>query len=122
MFKGRQLAIATRHCKEQVMALLLEKSLGVSCFVPEDLDTDALGTFTGEVERKDDPITTLRAKCQLAMAASGCDLAVASEGSFGPHPTLGFVLSGDELVLLLDAKNGLEILGRDLSTETNFGG
>ena len=32
--------------------------LGVKCFVAENFDTDLLGTFTGEVERKDDPITT----------------------------------------------------------------
>ncbi len=122
MFKGRKLAIATQHRKEEIIAPLLQKSLGVQCFVPPGLDTDALGTFTGEIERKDDPLATLRAKCQLAMAQTGCDLVVASEGSFGPHPTLFFALAGDELVMLLDARNNLEIVGRDLSTETNFGG
>ncbi len=122
MFQDRSLVIATQHGKEAVIAPALENALGVRCFVPEQLDTDILGTFTGEVERKDDPIATLRSKCRLAMAQTGCDLAVASEGSFGPHPTLFFPLSGDELVMLLDEKAGLEIIGRDLTTETNFSG
>jgi hypothetical protein len=58
MFKGRSLVIATK--KEKVIAPLLEEALGIVCFVPEDFDTDTLGTFTGEIERKLDPISTAR--------------------------------------------------------------
>ena len=54
MFEGRKLLIATKHKKEIVIAPILEKELGVTCFVAPDLDTDELGTFTGEVERRDD--------------------------------------------------------------------
>jgi hypothetical protein len=39
---------------------LLEQNLGVICFVNENFDTDLLGTFTGEIERKLDPIATAR--------------------------------------------------------------
>ena len=60
MFEGRKLLIATKHKKEIVIAPILEKELGVTCFVAPDLDTDELGTFTGEVERRDDPFTTAR--------------------------------------------------------------
>ena len=88
MFEGRPLIIATKHEKEKVIAPILEKELGVKCFLALDLDTDKLGTFSGEVERHDDPITTARKKCLLAMELTNCDLAVASEGSFGPHPTI----------------------------------
>ena len=63
MFKGRNLIIATKHGKEKVIAPIVEKELGVKCFVTKDLDTDILGTFTGEVERKDDPLTAARKKC-----------------------------------------------------------
>jgi len=120
MFKGRNLLIATKHEKEKVIAPILEKELGVKCFVAPDFDTDELGTFTGEVERKNDPITTARNKCLMAMELADCDLAVASEGSFGPHPTIYFVPADDEFLLLIDKKNALEILVRELSTETNF--
>lgn len=60
MFKGRNLLIATKHEKEKVIAPILEKELGVKCFVVTNLDTDEFGTFTGEIDRKDDPITTAK--------------------------------------------------------------
>ena len=120
MFKGRNLLIATKHDKEKVIASILEKELGVRCMVASNLDTDELGTFTGEVERKDDPITTVRNKCLRAMEIYNIDLAIASEGSFGPHPTIGFVPADDEILMLIDKKNDLEIITREVSTDTNL--
>ena len=122
MFSGRKLLIATKHQKENVIAPFLERELGVKCFVAEHFDTDILGTFTGEVERKDDPITTARNKCLMAMQQYDCDLAIASEGSFGAHPSIFFVPVDDEILLFIDKKNKLEITVRELSTETNFSG
>ena len=122
MFKGRNLIIATKHQKERVIAPLVERALGVKCIVPESFDTDILGTFTGEVDRKDDPVTTVHKKCMLAMELHGCDLAIASEGSFGPHPHLFFVPADDELLLFMDRQNGVTILERELSTDTNYSG
>lgn len=120
MFKNRMLLVATKHKKEQVIAPILEKELGVKCIVSRNFDTDILGTFTGEVERKDNPITTLRSKCLLAMELENCDLAIASEGSFGAHPDLIFASVNEEFLLFMDKKNNLEIIVRELSTETNF--
>ncbi len=120
MFKGRTLIIATKHEKEKVIAPILEKELGVKCVVAKNLDTDILGTFTGEIEREDNPITTARNKCLMAMELNDGDLSIASEGSFGPHPSIFFAYSDDEFLLLLDKKNNLEIFVRILSTETNF--
>lgn len=122
MFNNRKLVIATKHEKEIVIAPLLEKELGVKCVVARNFDTDVLGTFTGEVERIDDPITTARNKCLMAMELNNADLAIASEGSFGVHPSIFFVSADDELLLFLDKKNDLEIIARELSTDTNFNG
>ncbi|MBK9737462.1 MAG: hypothetical protein IPO92_21925 [Saprospiraceae bacterium] len=122
MFNGRRLLISTKHQKEKVIAPILEKELGVKCVVATDFDTDELGTFTGEVERKDDPTSTARNKCIQAMGLTGCDLAIASEGSFGPHPSLFYIPADDEILLFLDRKNNVEIVVRELSTETNFHG
>ena len=122
MFGGRNLVIATKHEKEKVIAPVLEKELGVLCFVSEDLDTDKLGTFTGEIERNDDPISAARNKCILAMELTNCDLAIASEGSFGGHPSMFFLPADDEFLFFFDKKNNLEIIVRELSTETNFNG
>ena len=122
MFNGRKLIIATKHKKEIVIAPILEKCLGVKCFTDETFDTDTLGTFTGEIERELDPIATARQKCLLAMKLSNCDLGVASEGSFGAHPTIFFASADDEFLIFIDKKNNLEIIAREVSMETNFNG
>lgn len=122
MFDGRRLLIATKHKKEKVIAPIFERELGVKCFVLADFDTDELGTFTGEIERKYDPITTARTKCLWAMEYAKCDMAVSSEGSFGPHPMMFFAPANDEILIFIDKKNDLEIFARELSTDTNFHG
>ena len=122
MFAGRRLLIATKHNKEKVIAPLIERELGVKCFVSRNFDTDILGTFTGEVERKTDPITTLRNKCLMAMELNNSDLAVANEGSFGPHPQLYFAHANHELVILIDKKNDIELIASEVSMSTNFSG
>ena len=120
LFSGRRLLIVTKHQKEEVIAPLLEAVLGVTCFVVKDFDTDSLGTFSGEISRKDDALTTLRKKCWEGMQAEGFDLAVATEGSFGNHPTVFFAPANDEFIMLIDQKNKLEIVERVLSLDTNF--
>lgn len=120
MFAGRTLVIATKHGKERVIAPILEQALGVQCITPHAFDTDELGTFTGEVERRLDPLETAREKCRRAMDATGCDLAVANEGSFGPHPVMSFVPGDDELMVFLDRRNGLDLVVREVSASTNF--
>jgi hypothetical protein len=119
-FSNRKLLVATKHHKEKVIAPIFEKGLGVSCYVSDEFDTDTLGTFSGEVQRKDDALTTLKKKCLLAMEKNHTDLVIASEGSFGAHPSVFFASADDELLMLLDAKNELEIVVREISLDTNF--
>lgn len=122
LFKGRKIIIATKHQKEKVMASLLNKELDLECIVSQEIDTDMFGTFTGEIERLNDPIETARLKCLQAMAQSGLDMAISNEGSFGLHPTIFFVHADSEVVLLIDKKNKLEFIVREISTKTNFNG
>jgi hypothetical protein len=119
-FLGRKLIIATKHNKESVIGPLIEQHLGAEWMVDPNFDTDLLGTFSGEIEREDDPLTTLKKKCLLAMEKNNCDLGIASEGSFGPHPTLFFAHADEEWVVFIDKKQDLEIYSRELSTQTNF--
>lgn len=121
-FQGRSIVIATMHRKEAVIAPILKERLGLNPFVINNLNTDELGTFTGEVERKGDPLSTARHKCMMAMDITGLDMAIASEGSFGAHPEVFFAKADDEIILMLDKKNNLEFTGRVLSLETNFDG
>ncbi len=122
LFQNRKLIIATKHQKESVIAPLLETQLGVQCFTDPSFDTDTLGTFSGEVERINTPLETARLKCLKVMERNHCDLGVASEGSFGPHPTMYFASADDELLIFIDQKNNLEIVVRELSMDTNFNG
>jgi hypothetical protein len=46
IFRNRRLIIATKHKKEAVVAPLLQEKLGVRCFVDDEFDTDAFGTFS----------------------------------------------------------------------------
>ncbi len=120
IFEGRELLIVTKHQKEQVLAPILEQALGVCCSVSEGFDTDIFGTFSGEIHRNDSPINVARKKCLEAMALTNADLAIASEGSFGPHPSIYFIPADEEYLLLIDKKYGLEIAIKELSLETNF--
>lgn len=119
-FEDRSLFIVTKHKKERVIAPLLKSEFNISCYVDPIIDTDQFGTFSGEVEREDDPISTLRKKCSLAFKYDDVDLILASEGSFGPHPQLFFTSANEEFLMLLDRKNNLELVVKMISTETNF--
>jgi hypothetical protein len=72
------------------------------------------------VERKGSPLEALRAKCQLAIDCGWDDIVIASEGSFCRIPQMYFAYADDEWVMFKDVKNNLEILGRHVSTHTNF--
>jgi hypothetical protein len=117
---NRTCCIATQHQKELVITPILEKELFLRCYTPDQLNTDQFGTFSGEIERSLSPLNAARAKCDLAHQLTGCDLILANEGSFGPHPNLFFIPANEELMLLRDYKNNLSIWTSLLSTETNF--
>ncbi|MGJ8660636.1 MAG: DUF6671 family protein [Bacteroidota bacterium] len=121
-FSGRKIIIATKHQKEKIIGPKVALKLRGLPLTTNLLDTDLLGTFTGEVERIHDPIKTARLKCEMAMDLTGADIAISSEGSFGAHPTFIFSPCNEELILLKDRKNDIEIIGKKLSTNTNLDG
>jgi hypothetical protein len=120
LFADRVAVIATMHQKEKAIAPLLQKHLGVSTLVPQDFDTDAFGTFTREVARVGSQLETARAKAVRALDLIGETLAIASEGTFGPHPVIPGIPCNRELVFLLDTQNQLELYGQEFSTATNY--
>ena len=119
-FSGRQVVIATKHQKEQVIGPALQEAFGMEYVVTEKVDTDLLGTFTGEVERVLTPVEAARQKCILALAECDADFAIGSEGSFGPHSKLYFLPADEEILLLLDRKRELEIVVKHTSLQTNY--
>lgn len=98
------------------------EQLGLIPVIPKYFDTDRFGTFSGEIERLNDPLQTARLKCKTASEQYDCSLAISSEGSFGPHPTILFVPADDEIIVLSDRENGLEFKARIVTTKTNFHG
>lgn len=119
-YHGRAAALATKHHKEQVIGPVLQTTVGLTVFVPDDLDTDCLGTFSGEVERRGTPNEVALRKARLGMAATGLALGLASEGSFGPHPQIPFVAVDHELLAFVDDEIGIEVVEQILSPQTNF--
>jgi len=117
----QRMVVASSHEKEKVIGPLFLEQLGITCEVLPSFNSDQFGTFSGEVERKGNAIETARRKCEKALENSECQLAIASEGSFGPHPYIGFVPVNEELVFFLDRKNGIEAHYREISLKTNYG-
>lgn len=108
------------HQKEAVITPLLTEALGCSTVVPPRFNTDTLGTFTREIERQGSQLDAARAKARAALEITGETLAIASEGSFGPHPQLPWVAANSELVLLLDLHHGFEVHATQISLDTNY--
>ena len=119
LFANRIAVLATMHQKERAVAPILEPELGIKVIVPQDFNTDAFGTFTRETKRPGSQIETARLKAQKVLELTGETLALASEGSFVPHPSIPFIPSNREIVILLDLKHDLEIIGEEFSTDTN---
>ena len=120
-YQGVEAILATMHGKERAIAPRLECELGLKVRVTTGLDTAQFGTFSREIERKGSQLDAARAKIAAAFAHTPqARLAVASEGSFGPHPNLPFLPLGREIVVLSDRTQELKIIGHDASSETNF--
>lgn len=115
------MSLATKHAKASACARPFRRLLGVELVVPAALDTDRLGTFTGEIPREGSPAEVCLRKARLGMAATGLPLGLASEGSFGPHPALPFVPADLELLTFVDDERGLVICERTLALRTNAG-
>lgn len=120
-YAGARIALATMHGKAEALAPAFA-ALGATLVVAEGIDTDALGTFSGEVPRLQPPLETAIAKARLAMAATGLPLGLATEGSFGPDPVVGLVPLHREIAVLVDDLRGI-VVSEQLNThDTNYAG
>lgn len=119
-YHGREAVLSTKHGKEQAIAPPLMDSLGLRLCVPDDLDTDTLGTFTGEVPRIGPAREVALRKARLGMASVHSPLGLANEGSFGPHPLVPFVAGDHEILVFVDDELGIAVTEELASMETNF--
>jgi hypothetical protein len=114
-YQGQPVALATRHGKERVLRRPFRSGLGVELVLAHGVDTDSLGSFSGERPRPADALTTCRLKAEAGMEACGLPLGLASEGSYGPHPTIALLPLGLEWLTFIDRPRQLVISERMVS-------
>ena len=107
-YKNQKIALTTKHDKLRLIAPAFTEQIGCE-LVEVNLDTDQLGTFTGEIERIDPPRETAIAKARLGMRATGLQIGIASEGSIGVDPLVPFLQSDIEHMVLVDDARGIVI-------------
>jgi hypothetical protein len=120
IYAGRSAVLTTMHRKEDAIRPPFETLLGLRIEVSEGIDTDRLGTFSGEIEREGNMLDVAIRKARLGMARTGSVLGLASEGSFGPHPSLPFIAAGIELLVFVDEERAITIHEILVSEDTNF--
>lgn len=120
LYRGQRLALGTMHAKERAIAPPFARVLAAEIVVPEGLDTDAFGTFMGDVERVGTMLDAARAKARLAMQRTGLCRGIASEGSYGAHPLIPLIPGGSELVLFIDDERGIEVKYSFVVPRTNY--
>lgn len=111
-YRGRVAAMATKHDKTTLVRPVLAEILELDV-VEVEVDTDALGTFSGEIERIASPRDTAIAKARMGMDASGHRIGVASEGTIGPFHSVPFLQVCTELIVLVDDIRGIVITGTE---------
>ncbi len=119
-YTGRSAALATMHRKEEAIAPALISTVGLVVTATPGIDTDQLGTFTGEIPRDGTMIEVAVRKARLGMTAMGLPLGIASEGTFGPHPAIPFFPAGMELLVFVDDERGIVIREGFVAEKTNF--
>jgi hypothetical protein len=119
-YSGATVIMPTKHAKSLAVAPPFWKHLEASVleFV---IDTDALGTFSGEVERKGNALDCARRKCELAIDLLGdrANYFLSSEGSFGPHPVVPFLAQDQEILYFIDQDRGFHLHMVQASEKTN---
>lgn len=106
-YLGHVAAMATKHGKVPLVGPALCDVLGL-LVVQAEVDTDLLGTFTGEVPRTDAPAATAFRKARLGMEATGRQIGIASEGTIGPDGLLP-VVADLEVVAIVDDVHGFSL-------------
>jgi hypothetical protein len=119
-YANQRIGLATMHAKELAVAPPFRRLLGAEIVVATQLDTDTLGTFSGEVARPDALVETCAIKAELAFRLLDVDCAIANEGSYGPINAVPLVPSGIEIMAFLDRKRGIRIIETLSTHRTNW--
>lgn len=116
---GAPLLIATMHGKEAVLGPQLA-ALGFKVMLPVGYDTDALGTFSGDVRRPGTAFEAALEKARRACDATGVPRAVSSEGTYRPCQNLFPGMRNAEILAFVDRESGLEVVEYLTDLPTRF--
>lgn len=120
-YSGSCIIIPTKHAKSQAIMDSFWDILGASV-IEHLVDTDRLGTFSGEVERQGTALECAERKCKYSfdMLGDRAEYLLASEGSFGPHPLFPFIACDHEILYFIDRKKDFHLHLSLLSEKTNY--
>lgn len=111
IYKNKKVAFLTKHGKESLLRASLETALGCQLIHTDAYDTDLLGTFTRDQIRPSSQLEAAKKKALIGMSLTGTSVALASEGSFGMDPFSGFIPWNTEVVVWIDQKLGIDLVG-----------
>jgi hypothetical protein len=114
-YLGRTAALTTKHGKGEVLKNSFMR-MGVELRTIE-VDTDQLGTFSGEIPRISDQRSTAITKARLGMKECGLALGLGSEGSIGSDHQIPFLNSDIETLVWIDDELGIEVVQNFRSLE-----
>jgi hypothetical protein len=118
-YTDKLVLLASKHHKEQAIEPVFRQTLACNLCV-EDIDTDQFGTFTGEIPRSLPAYETCILKATYAANEKKYALSVASEGSFGPHPSNPFIPHAHEIMVFVDLEKKWTIGEQLLTPKTNY--
>ena len=118
-YENCRIVLTTKHHKDVAIHAAFEEILSAEVVTCE-VDTDQLGTFSGEVDREGTASECVRRKCDLGLERLGDRYGLASEGSFGPHPTIPFFPCDYEILYFIDNIRGFHLQESLLSEKTNY--
>ena len=118
-YQNKRVLLASKHEKERAIRPAFLNKLGCEIYT-SNFDTDQFGTFTGEIPRAHSAYETCVLKAKSAAIAADCSFSIASEGSFGPHPSLPFFASDHEIMVFVDLENDWIIADQLLTPKTNY--
>lgn len=121
LYRGDRAVLTAIHATEEVVAPIVERFLGLRLEVAGQLDTNAFGPFSRDIERAGSQLDAARAKIAAAFARMPyLKIGLASEGSYGPYPYIPCCPLEREIVVLVDRTADLELVGYHATSDTNF--
>lgn len=107
-YRGVDVSVTTKHEKTPLIQPAFASLLEIKLY-EVSLDTDQLGTFSGEIERSDLPKETAIKKALLGINESGARFGIASEGSISSDFLIPWVQADYEVMVFVDVETDLVI-------------